>query len=260
MFERRSFWYVCIGVVLAIHIGVSTTYAALPDNEEMFGWLNVVQHFLPTLALVFLWTKLQRGLNPVLKVRPWTTAVLALVVTAFVIYFTIEAQRWFAWTTIGLLALLITFVANMRPDLPNTSRWVLGAATVFLAMGIWECLYQVGVWLFYDFFGCSTMSFVVTIGLQFLWIIPALITILVLYQRGLRFRIPNIALMCLAISVVATIVWFVTGMDIPLLFWEGRFIGLNEAARPWLISVSRASQAFWLVGAALILSTPKEVK
>lgn len=259
MFERRRFWYICIGVVMAIHIGVSTTYAPLPDDPEMFGWLSVVQHLLPTLALVFLWTRLQRALNPVLKVKPWTVAMLVLVVAAFVVYFTLGAQRWFAWTTIALLMLLMTFVANSRTSLPNVSRWVLGAASVFLAMGVWECLYQVGLWVYYDFFGCSLMSFVVTIGLQFLWIIPALIVVMVLYQRGLRFRIPNVALVCLAISVIATIVWFLTGMDIPLLFWKGQFIAINEAARPLLISVSRASQSFWLVGVALVFAAPKEV-
>lgn len=259
MFERRRFWYICIGVVMAVHIGIATAYAPLPDDPGMFEWINVAQRFGPALVLILLWTKLQRVLNPVLNVKFWTITCLTVAAVTFVTYFAVGEQRWFAWTTLGLLIVLMAFVANSQPRLPNTSRWLLGAMVVLFAMGVWECLYQIGLWVFYDFFGCSFTNFYVTIALQFTWIVPALIVILVLYQRGLRFRIPNSALVCLAISVAATIVWFATGMDIPLLFWEGQFVAVNEAARPLLISVSRASQSFWLVGVALILATPKEV-
>lgn len=257
---KRSIWLAIILAVLVVHVGVSVKYGPIPDNPEMFGWINVVQRFLPVTLLVLLSTRVQKVMDHVLNPRGIQLAVTFIAVAMVVVYFTVESQRWFAWTTLSLLMVLMAFISDSQHHIGSTASWLLGGMVSLLAMGIWECVYQVGLWFYYDFFGCSFTSFYTTLAMQFTWIIPALITILVLYQRGLRFRPSNLMFACLGASVVATVWWFVAGMDIPLLFWQGHFTEVNEAARPLLISVSRASQSFWLVGVALYFGTPDKIK
>lgn len=253
---KRCIWFIVISMVLVVHIGVSTKYGPIPDNPEMFGWFNFIQRFLPVTLLVLLIPRVQRVLNYILHPRVTVIIAIMMAVTMLTVYFTVESQRWFAWTTLALLLILMTFVADSQHRIGNTASWLLGGMVALLAMGVWECVYQVGLWFYYDFFGCSFTSFYTTIAMQFTWIIPALLAILVLYQRGLRFRPSNLMFACLGVSVASTVWWFATGMDIPLLFWQGHFVEVNEAARPLLISVSRASQSFWLVGVALYFGTP----
>jgi hypothetical protein len=130
--------------------------------------------------------------------------------------------------------------------------------TTLLALGSWETLYQTGLLMYHDFFGMGTLNYYTTVAMQGLWIIPALIVILVLCQRSAKagglVHVNKLTLTCLGVFVAATALWFAEGMDIPLLWWQGPS-GLegpvvNEAARPWLISVSRLSQSAWLLGIA----------
>jgi len=260
MFRRHNWWLILIVAYLGIHIGVSTTYSPIPDNPEMFGWLNVYQRFVPAAILILLVPQVQRFLNPLANVKIWTILGFAGVIACLTIYFTNIPSRWFAWTSLGLITLLMVYIANKHKTLGNVNSWMLGGMTVLGAMGVWECLYQVGLWFYYDFFGCGNMSFFVTLVMQFTWIIPGVITALVMYQRGMRLRFNLLSIVCIGVSLVATIIWFATGMDIPLMFWEGHFLEVNEAARPLLISISRASQSFWLVGIALLVGARKERK
>jgi len=163
-------------------------------------------------------------------------------------------ERWFAWPTLGLLILLVIFVANNNTYLGGTNTWLLGAMVVLAAMGSWEIIYQTGLWFYRDFFGWESINYLVAVAKQFTWIIPALIAVLVLYQRyGLQPHLNRSVLACLGASVICTVIWFANGMDIPLVFWRipGRqAVAVDETARPLLISVSRGSQGFWLVGLA----------
>lgn len=230
-----------------MHITVMTKYAPIPDSPEAFGWFNLIQRLVPTLMLGLLIPKIQRYLNRLANLKVWTIVGLTAVAICVAIYFSNTSARWFAWSTLGLLVLLTIAVANNQPRLENVNAWLLGGMVALLAIGSFEILYQTGLLIFYDFFGCSLMTYYVTIALQLTWIIPALIVILTLYRRGLQFRVSRLTLICLGISTIAAILWFANGMDIPLLFWQGRFVEVNEAARPLMIIISRGCQGFLLL-------------
>ena len=242
-----AFLYAFIGAYLVMHIAVMTQYAPIPDQPEALSWFNVAQRFGPVLLLSLLIPSIQRLLNRLANIDVWTGLGWVAVSYCLLTYFTNAPERWFAWSTLGLLILIVIAVARAQSHLGNVSAWLLGGMVALLAIGGFEILYQTGLLFYYDFFDCGIMSYYVTIALQLTWIIPALIVILVLYQRGLRFRINRFTLTCLSISAIATVVWFANGMDIPLLFWQGHFIEVNETARPLMISISRASQGFWLL-------------
>lgn len=248
---KAKWWYLIIGAYLILHIGVMTKYSDLPEvMSEALLWVFALQWFIPTFMLILLVPRIQRWLNPVAMASPWTFLILSVVVGCTALYFTGAAERWFAWPTLGLLILLMLAVANTQVRPRSTSAWLSGAMIVLFAMGCWEALYQTGLLFYYDFFGSGIMSYWVAIGKQLLWVIPALIVFVVLYQRGLRPEVNLVALTCIGLSIVCTIVWFVGGMDIPLLFWKGYFVSINHDANPLLISISRGSQSFWLLGVA----------
>ncbi len=248
------YWYILIGIYLTLHIVVMTSYTSPPtEHSEAVKWLFVLQWFLPTLMLVLLVPRIQRTLNRVAEIRVWTVIGLVVAVSCVALYFSGALERWFAWTTLGLLTLLVIFIANNNRELGNTNAWLLGAMVALMAMGSWEIIYQTGLWFYHDFFGWELENYCTAIAKQLTWIIPALIAILVLYQRGLQPKVGRAALVCIGLSAVATTLWFANGMDVPLVFWRipgGQAVAVNEAARPWLISVSRASQGFWLLGIA----------
>ncbi len=240
-------WLILIGAYLVMHITVTTKYAPMPDSPEAFGWFNVAQRFGPLLLLGLLIPFIQRLLNRVVNVRVWTVVGLAMTVGSTLIYFTSVPERWFAWSTVGLLILIMVIIANAQKHLGNVNAWLLGGMVALLGIGSWEMLYQTGVLIHYDFFDSGIANYRVAMVSQLTWIIPALIVILVLYQRGLRPKANWLTWTSVGISVIATIIWFANGMDIPMLFWQGRFVEVNEGARPLLISISRASQSFWLL-------------
>ncbi len=244
---KTTLLYALIGVYLVMHITVMTGYAPVPDNPEAFGWFNLIQRFLPLFTIGLLIPGIQRPLNHITNIKVGTILCWLAISFCVLTYFINIPERWFAWSTLGLLILLALTIANAQSRLGNVNAWLLGGMVGLLAIGSWEMLYHTGLLIYYDFFGSGTMSYYVTMVMQLTWIIPALIIILVLYQRGLRPRINRITIVCLGISALATIIWFASGMDIPLLFWQGHFIEVNEAARPLIISISRASQSFWLL-------------
>jgi len=246
--------YTATGVYLIMHIAVMTKYAPAPEPTELSKWIYALEYLLPPFMIVLLVPRVQWWLNRVANVRVWTYACLAGVVACVATYFVNTQGRRFAWSTLGLLVLLVILVANTQRRHGNVSAWLLGGVVALLALGSWEILYQTGLLVYYDFFDMGMMSYCVTVAMQGLWIIPALIVILVLYQRGLRPSASRLTLTCLGVFAVATALWFATGMDIPLLWWQGPN-GLegpvvNEAVRPWLISASRLSQSAWLLGVA----------
>jgi len=166
-------------------------------------------------------------------------------------YFTNLLGRWFAWPTLGLLVLLMVTIANSQAELGNVNAWLIGGMVTLMAIGSWEVIYQTGLWFYHGFFGWELGNYVTVVAEQFTWIIPALIVILVLYQRGLRLTHSWLTVGCIGISVACTVLWFVEGMDVPLVFWRvpgGQEVAVNEAARPLMIAVSRGSQSFWLLG------------
>jgi len=229
-----------------------TKYAPMTERTELVSWFFALQWLVPTLMLVLLIPRIQKSLNRVANLRMLTVVGLVLVAVCITLYFTSMFGRWFAWSTLGLLILLMLTVANAQTERGYTSAFLLGAMVVFLSLGSWEVIYQTGLLFYYNFFGCGIMNYYVIVGEQLLWFIPALIVVLVLHQRGLRLHVSRITIACMAVSIVCTLLWFVNGMDIPLLWWQGPN-GLegpvvNEAARPLLISVSRGSQSFWLLG------------
>lgn len=236
-----------IGAYLVLHITVMTKYAPIPDSPEAFGWFNLAQRLLPTLALGLLVPSVQHALNRAANLKIWTIVGLVAMAACAAMYFFNTPGRWFAWSTLGLLTLLTITVANNQPHLGNVSAWLLGGMATLFAIGSWEILYQTGLLVYYDFFGCGITSYYVTVVLQLTWIIPALIVILTMHRRGLQLRISRTTLGCAGIAIIATVVWFTSGMDIPLLFWQGHFMEVNEAVRPLMISISRASQGFWLL-------------
>jgi len=255
--------YTLVGAYLIMHIGVMTKYTTMHERTELDAWLYALQWFVPTLMIGLLIPRVQRLLSHVANLKIWTVVGLVIVTACIVQYFTNASGRWFAWSTLGLLVLLMLLVANSQAKLGNVNTWLLGAMVVFLALGCWETLYQTGLLFYYNFFDCGIMSYYVTIAEQFTWIIPALIVVLVLYRRSLKLHVSRITAACIGISIVCTVLWFANGMDIPLLWWQGPE-GLegpivNEAARPWLISVSRGSQSFWLLG-VVSLFLPKREK
>lgn len=252
---KQKGWYVTIGAYLALHIGLMTNYTTPPaEHSEAAKWMFALQWFVPAFMLGLLVPRVQHSLNRVANIRVWTVVGLGFAAVCIALYFTSMLERWFAWTTLGLLVLLVIFIANSNTHLRNTSAWLLGAMVVLAAMGSWEIIYQTGLWLYHNFFGWPLSSYLVAVAKQCTWIIPALIVVLVLYQRSsLRPHLNRVVLACLGVSVVSTVIWFANGMDVPLVFWRvpgGQEVAVNEAARPWLISVSRGSQAFWLVGLA----------
>lgn len=260
LYSHHRFWYILIGLASSIHILLATKYTALPDNSEMFSWLGLTQYFTPTFLLGLLRLKAQRLTNPIVDVPLWTNLGLIMVIGTFGIYFYLTYLRWFAWTTLGMLILSMIFVANMQTELPNTSRWLLGGMSSLFAIGTFECLYQIGLWFYHDFFGSTLTNFRVTLIMQLLWIVPPLITVLVLYLRGLRLRVTNLTVACFIITTITSVIWFATGMDIPLLFWQGRFIAINESANPILISISRACQTFLILGITNLAATSRVTK
>ncbi len=244
---KRHKWISLCLVYLVMHITVMVNYAPVPDSPELFGWFNVVQRLAPTLMLGLLIPGIQHILNRAVNVKVWTIVGLIAVAACIAMYFLNTSARWFAWSTLGLLMLLTITIANSQSRLGNVNAWLLGGMVALLAIGSWEILYQTGLLIYYDFFGSGITSYYVTVVSQLTWVIPALIVILTMHRRGLHFKINRFTLVCAGIAIVATVIWFATGMDIPLLFWQGHFIEVNETARPLLISISRSSQGFWLL-------------
>ena len=255
---KQRYWYILIGAYLILHIGIMIRYTTPPtEHSEMVKWVFALQWLVPTFMLGLLVPRVQRFLNRVANIRVWTVVGLGVVVTCPTLYFTSMLERWFAWPTLGLLVLLVILVANNNTHLGSTNAWLLGVMVALAAMGSWEIIYQTGLWFYHDFFGWESGNYLVAVSKQLTWVIPALIVVLVLYQRGLRLSVTRIALTCIGASIVCTTLWFANGMDVPLIFWRipgGQTVAVNEAARPWLISVSRGSQSFWLLGIASLFT------
>jgi len=247
LYLKRHRWMILCGVYLTMHITTMINYAPVPDSPEMFGWFNVIQRLGPTLLLGLLIPSIQRLLNRIANLKVWTIVGLVAVTACIAMYFFNTSERWFAWSTLGLLTLLTITIANNQSRLGNINAWLLGGMVALFAIGCFEILYQTGLLFYYDFFGCGIMSYYVSVALQLTWIVPALIVILTMRRRGMHLRISRTTLVCLGIALIATVVWFISGMDIPLLFWQGRFIEVNETARPLMIIISRCSQGFWLL-------------
>ncbi len=256
-----KYWYSLIGAYLIMHITVMTTYTQPPtEHSETVKWLFVLQWFMPTLLLGLLVPRVQRVLKPAANVRVWTVIGFAITATCVVLYFTNLLGQWFAWPTLGLLVLLVVTIANSQTGLGSVNAWLLGAMVTLMAMGSWEIIYQTGLWFYHDFFGWELENYTTIIAEQFTWIIPALIVILTLYQRGLQLNRNWLTVVCLGISAACTVLWFAEGMDVPLVFWRvpsGQEVVVNLEANSTMIAVSRGSQGFWLLGIASLF-TPKK--
>jgi len=241
-----------VGAYVAMHI-VMTRYTATPESSEAVKLLAASQWFVPTLLLAGLVPRVQKLLAPILKVDYWSIFGLIMVFGCVILQLAGVPGLWWSWSTLGLLIIVVMVVANMNKDqLGQPSALLLGLMVMFLGMASWEALYQTGLLAYHDFFGSRTINYAVVIAEQLAWIIPAVIIMLVLYQRyGHIARISTPALVCLLISVACTTVWFVNDMAIPLMWYQGPegIVGpFATDASPLMLSVSRGSQSFWLLG------------
>lgn len=251
-----------IPAYLVTHIGLFTEYTATPEASETVKILALLQWFVPVFMLGLTAPKIAKLFAPILRVPFWTAAGLILVVLCVFLETFGLAGLWWSWTTLGLLTLVLFSIANLVTDRVNDlDALLVGVMVMLMAMASWEAIYQTGLLFYHDFFGSGMRNYLVVIGEQFTWIIPATIVLLVMYKKyGRIVRINKLVIACLAISIICTSIWFATGMTIPLYWWKGVGPFVNPDADAILIAVSRGSQSFWLASFILMFLRRDEVE
>lgn len=249
---------ILIGLYVVMHIVMGSNYVPTPEPSETVKLLAASQWFIPTLMLVYLVPRVNKWATPVAEGSLWPGVIFIMVAGCIVLQLLGIPGLWWAWSTLGLLLLIIMSVVNRNVTrLGSLNAWLLGVMVMLLGMGSWEAIYQTGLLFYHDFFGSDTVNYVIVMAEQLTWIIPALIVILVLYKRyGNYVSLERGALVCIGVSVVCTTIWFANGMDIPLVWYQGPegIVGpfVNANADPVMLSVSRGSQGFWLLGTAML--------
>ena len=127
-------WYVLIGAYLVLHIGIMTEYAARYGSTEFGRWLYALQWLIPTLMLGLLVPRIQKVLNVVANIKVGTSIGFVIIAICIVQYAVNEPGRWFAWSTLGLLVLLMLTIVNSQARLGNTNAFV----TLLRLLWLWN--------------------------------------------------------------------------------------------------------------------------
>ena len=206
---------------------------------------NALQWFIPTVLFIFTASLFVKILRPLLNIRFWTS--IGIIVVALFVALEINGARGTvgSWSSLGLCMLVLMTVTNaVENKLGSVKAAILGLEMMFLTMATFEIVYQIGLVFYHNFFGEPKFDFFVVVCQNLAWIVPGIIMLLLAYSRGIKlFHWNKIATVCLAIAVVACIVWFATKMTIPLMFYgiKGPY---DAHPNPSLLAVSRGVQGF----------------
>lgn len=212
------------------YVTILAPYITIPEASTATQLLAALQWFIPSVFLLVLKYKF-----PVIP----NYLVIAAITGSIGLQLLHVPGLWWSWSTMALA--VITFY--------TAGKGWRGLAATILAIATWEVIYQIGILLYYDFFGSGVNNFIVVLCELMMWVIPAMI-ILIYYRLRPHFHVST--KICLVGFLGCLIIWLACGMHIPLVWFEGN--GPYETgANSSLISVSRGCQAFCYLGVASCL-------
>ena len=253
--------YTLCGIYVIVHSTLLVDYVPTPEATETIKLLAALQWFVPALLLTALVPRVSRALVPILPLQLWTDVGLVAAAVSVALQLAGIPGLWWSWSTMGLLIILVITIANAaKAKLGQVNALLLGTMVTLLAIASWETIYQTGLLFYHDFFGSRAINYAIVVAEQLTWVFPALIVILVLYRRyGSCIYVSRVVLVYIAAAAIFTTIWFVGGMEIPLLWYQGPegIVGPieNVMANPIMLMVSRGSQSFWLLGIASLFIT-----
>lgn len=226
-------------------------YVWQESHVSLFAYLvNPGQYIVMCFFLVLtIYLAIDKGLlnllNRVISFKFIAVVIYLVIVSTLILHILKVPGLWWTWTTIGLHIITVLIAPFLLAKyLTKVEAILLASGCVFFIMGIWEIIYQYGLYTVYDIpQGQSNANFITQINfmLPFSLIGLMIVAIIVWNNKQLiTFKILPLALT--GYTALAFILWFATGFWCDIVYDWSKMAWYQTDANIWSMMLYRSSK------------------
>ena len=215
--------YLAFGAIVLAHLLLFINYSFQAEVSVFTALGENLKTLLPLALLATMLPVVYRVLDRV--VNTTVINILGLSLIALCVGYQIANVPGQAWSTVAFSGALILILYNYilkRHSISNTVALVFSFMVVWMSWELFEVVFQIGLWFYHpETLGYDVGNLVTVMRLMALWLLSPVVY--VLYVVTNKDVAPMVALgnyrrfgIIMGICAIATGVWFVTGMLIPI--------------------------------------------